>query len=323
MVPRPRRIRPANRLAHAWELTYIAIMKVPVPIGPLAPPPGRPSWGGGDALSLIYLGWGKRDFARYPLAAHYDNATSYHVLLRGDITVKTQQGEQIVQAPAAMIFDPECVFGFTQSVRKTTEILAWIWRERAIAPELQPKAGQFLSLKLGQRSLKPLIELHKSCRNEVLQADTHVSRTLQAFRELLEVELLRGGWGSAPSDDVKWRLANAWMLNNLSIHAPVPALCDYLGMSPSTLHRYFLAQCGRSPGVHFRQLKLREAQRLIKTEGWQVKAASYQLGYRHANDLSRALANLSMSTESHNVVLPASDWRRLGRSTSKSKGKIT
>ena len=45
-----------------------------------------------------------------------------------------------------------------------------------------------------------------------------------------------------------------------------------------------------APGAFFRQLKMDEARRLIREEGWQVKAVAYHLGYRHANDLSRALA---------------------------------
>jgi AraC-like DNA-binding protein len=45
-----------------------------------------------------------------------------------------------------------------------------------------------------------------------------------------------------------------------------------------------------SPGAYFRRAKTEEARRLIREEGWQVKAVAYHLGYRHANDLSRALA---------------------------------
>ena len=36
-------------------------------------------------------------------------------------------------------------------------------------------------------------------------------------------------------------------------------------------------------------MKLDEAVRLINMEGWQVKAVAFHLGYRHANDLSRAM----------------------------------
>jgi AraC-like DNA-binding protein len=51
------------------------------------------------------------------------------------------------------------------------------------------------------------------------------------------------------------------------------------------------------PGAYFRQLKANEARRLIEEEGWRVKAAAYHLGYRHANELSRALAGHSAVEE--------------------------
>jgi len=61
-------------------------------------------------------------------------------------------------------------------------------------------------------------------------------------------------------------------------------------MSATSLHRFFREQTSRSPGAYFRQLKWAEARRLIDTEGWQLKAAAYHLGYRHPNDLSRAIS---------------------------------
>ena len=135
-----------------------------------------------------------------------------------------------------------------------------------------------------------LRDLHARCADEVALADSQLPRTLAALRELLEVEILRASRAAPAEDEMRWKLATAWMAGNLAMHAPVPALCDYLRMSPSTLHRFFRARCGMAPGAFFRQLKMDEARRLIREEGWQVKAVAYHLGYRHANDLSRALA---------------------------------
>lgn len=53
-----------------------------------------------------------------------------------------------------------------------------------------------------------------------------------------------------------------------------------------------------SPGAVHRQLRIQEAQRLIEDEGWQVKQAAYRLGYRHANDLSRALSRAAAEVAS-------------------------
>jgi len=257
--------------------------------GTMSPPPGRPSWGGRDDLPLIYLGWGQRDFASDPLPVHYDHGTNYFVLLRGEIVVAAGETMQTVRAPAALLVDPNCAFGIHQTIANPVEILVWVWRDRPELPELRPQQGNFVILPLNQGPLESLVNLHVQCRNEVSRADACLPRTLVAMRTLMEVEILRASHPTPATGDVRWSLTHAWLCNNLAIRATVPALCDYLRMSPSTLHRFFLHQTGTSPGTYFRQLKLNEARRLIHEMGWQVKAAAYHLGYRHPNDLSRAL----------------------------------
>jgi AraC-like DNA-binding protein len=261
-----------------------------IPKGTLSPPPGRPSWGGGEELPLLYLGWGQRDFAKDPLAFHYDLGTNYYLVLRGEVVVTTESTTQTVRGPVALLFDPGCAFGISQPSRSSVEILVWIWQGQPCLTELQPDANRFLALNLRPGSVAALTDLHTRCRNEVALADNQLPRTLAALRDLLEVEILRSNQSAPAEDEMRLKLAHAWMAGNLSIHAPVPALCDYLRMSPSTLHRFFRAQTGLSPGAYFRSIKTEEARRLIREEGWQVKAVAYHLGYRHPNDLSRALA---------------------------------
>lgn len=262
-----------------------------------SPPPGRPSWVGRDDLPLVYLGWGQRDFHSDPLPLHFDQGTHYFVLLRGTIRVTTGDSTHAIQAPVALLVDPDCAFGITQSDPGTAEILVWVWRGSAALPELRPESGGFVKLALRHGPLDSLADLHSRCRNEVSLADACLPRSLVALRELVEIEILRASRPSPATRDVRWNLARAWMMNNLALRAPVPALCDYLRMTPSTLHRFFVNQSGSAPGCYFRQLKMREARRLIHEEGWQVKAAAYHLGYRHPNDLSRALAACRTTTD--------------------------
>lgn len=261
-----------------------------IPKGPIIPPPGRPSWGGGDDLQLHYLGWGQRDFSQDPLAIHFDVGTNYFILLKGEIVVATSSASQVVRGPVALIFDPQCAFSTTQAARATVEILVWIWQGPPTLTDLRPEGGSFLALSLRATSIDSLVDLHTRCRNEVALADAQLPRTLAALRDLMEVEILRSHQSTPAKDEMRWKLARTWMAGNLAIHAPVPALCDYLRMSPSTLHRFFRAQTGLSPGAYFRQVKTEEAHRLIREEGWQVKAVAHHLGYRHPNDLSRAMA---------------------------------
>jgi AraC-like DNA-binding protein len=264
-------------------------MLVPIPEGPLRPPPGRPSWGGQGNLPLLYLGWGMRDFVRDPLVVHYDRGADYHILLRGEILITVGTTSQTVRGPAALIFNPQFPFGITQSKRQPTELLVWIWKGYPRLRVLRPARDKFLMLNVGQRPLTSLADLHMRCRDEVSRADAHLPQTLRALRLLVEVEIARASGPSVATSDVRWDLAVSWMKNNFSINTPIPALCDYLGMSASTLHRFFRSHIGHAPGIYFRDLKIREARRLIQEEGWQVKAAAYHLGYSHPNDLSRSM----------------------------------
>lgn len=235
---------------------------------------------------------------RDPLAVHYDRGADYHVLLRGEIVVTAGGVQHIARAPSALIFPPNFVFGITQEKRQTTEILAWIWQGEPRIAELHPPQNSFLLLDLKHQPLDSLIDLHVRCRAEVSRADQYLPKTLLAMRDLVEVALLRASRSTAPTSDMRWHLAISWMKSNVAINAPVPALCDYLEMSASTLHRFFRAHVDLSPGAYFRDLKVREALRLVRVEGWQVKAAAYHLGYRHPNDLSRALAAWSKAHSS-------------------------
>lgn len=258
--------------------------------GPLSPPPGRPSWRGQSDLPLLYLGWGLRDFRKAPLPIHCDHATNYYILKSGEFDVETVGRKRAVRGPAALLFDSDCAFGLTQTRRMNPEVLVWVWKGDTLSPELRPPPGAFLTIELNAGAVESLNELHCRSRKEVARADSYFAQTLLALRKLIEIEILRAGRVASSAIDYRWELASAWMMNNLSIHAPVPALCDYLRMSPSTLHRFFIMHVAMSPGAYFRQLKTKEALRLIREEGWQVKAAAYHLGYKHPNDLSRAIA---------------------------------
>lgn len=269
-------------------------MKNPVQKLTQTPPPGRPSWGGEGDLPLIYLGWGERDFAKSPLPVHSDQGSNYFILLRGKIEIVSNLKKQTMHGPAIFITDPACAFGITQPRSENVEILVWVWRGHSIQTELQAEPGGFLSLGLNPSSLRLLEKLHHDCRKEVELSDICAPTALTALRTLIEVEILRATMQTVITSDVRWKLAEIWMERNLSIHTPVPALCDYLSMSASTLRRLFLKKTGKSPGAFFRSLKIAEAHRLIHRENWQVKAVAYHLGYRHPNDLSRALTTQNL-----------------------------
>jgi AraC-like DNA-binding protein len=256
----------------------------------IKPPQGRPCWVSHGDLPLLYLGWGKRDFAQFPLARHYDIGTSFYLVTKGDITLTTARSEQHITAPCACIIDKECLFGVSSGRATNVEILVWVWRDPSQTDSLKPAPGGSRVLPLRSDALPRLLSLHQHCRDEVSRTDTSINLTLSALRTLVEVELTRASQGPQAEDELQWERVRSWIGSNLAIHAPIPALCDYLRMSPSTLNRFFMKHAGVAPGIYFRTAKKQEALRLIQNEGWPVKTTAFHLGYRHATDLSRSLA---------------------------------
>lgn len=198
--------------------------------------------------------------------------------------------EHRIVAPCACIIDKECLFGVGNSRTGSVEILVWIWRDAPAGADLKPAPGGVRLLPLRPDALPRLLELHQHCRDEVARTDASISLTLSALRTLVEVELGRASRAPQGKEESRWERVRSWIGSNLAIHAPIPSLCDYLRMSPSTLNRFFMKQAGMAPGAYFRLAKKQEALRLIQNEGWTVKTTAFHLGYRHATDLSRALA---------------------------------
>ena len=256
----------------------------------LRPPPGRPNWLANEDSPLLYLGWGQRDFKRHPLARHRDFGTNYYVILHGHIDLACAAGRHTVHGPSMLVMDSACAFAISQKQPSEVEILVWIWRDPPQLPEICPPPASYLQIALRPRDCEALVALHARCRDEVALADGYVTNTLGALRSLVESTMARALHPERTAQAGLWPQAQAWMANNLAIHAPVPALCDFLCLSPRSLHRFFAHHAGTSPGTYFRRLKLTEARRLI-ANGWQVKAAAYHLGYQHPNDLTRALAS--------------------------------
>lgn len=257
----------------------------------IKPPQGRPCWVSRGDLPLIYLGWGTRDFKRFPLPRHQDPGINFYLVTKGDIVFSTKGEERRIVAPCACIIDRECLFSIASGRSAGVEILVWVWRDAPAEAGLRPAPGGVRVLPLRPDALPRLLELHRHCRDEASRADDSIGRTLPALRTLVEAELDRASHAPRAGDEPSWEQVRAWIGSNLAIHAPIPALCDYLRMSPSTLNRFFMKHAGVAPGAYFRTAKKQEALRLILNEGWPVKTVAFHLGYRHATDLSRALAN--------------------------------
>jgi transcriptional regulator GlxA family with amidase domain len=93
---------------------------------------------------------------------------------------------------------------------------------------------------------------------------------------------------AAPEPELRLELALRWLAENPGSVQPVADLCDYLQVAPATLNRLFHARLGESVTGYHAQLRIERARQLLAEGTMPVKEVAFLLGYRHANDFSRA-----------------------------------
>lgn len=258
----------------------------------IPPQPGRPHWVAPSRNSgLIYLSWGSRSFSSAPIPEHRNPGWSYVFVRSGIVRMTHSRGEVVLKESQGLVAGPECSFGFRHGDAEACELLVWIFRSASTHGSLTLGDSEYRVFRVAAQPFQAIERLHAHSRDEVSQDDAYSEQAIDSIRSLLDVCLARRQPVTPQQEqDHRLRLARAWMQNNLELNDPVRSLCQYLQVSSSTLRRLFQERYGVTPGAMHRGMRLREARRLISDEGWMVKQAAYRLGYRHANDLSRALS---------------------------------
>ncbi len=83
-----------------------------------------------------------------------------------------------------------------------------------------------------------------------------------------------------------------WLREHFREPIDIAALASMAAMAPSTFHKHFKALTSLSPIQFQKRLRLHEAQRLMLSEGKNVEAASYAVGYESASQFSREYKRL-------------------------------
>ncbi len=86
--------------------------------------------------------------------------------------------------------------------------------------------------------------------------------------------------------------AIGWLRDHFAEPLRIEALARQVRMSPSSLHHHFKAVTAMSPLQYQKQLRLREARRLMLAEGLDAAAAGYRVGYESASQFSREYRRL-------------------------------
>lgn len=261
------------------------------------PPPGGAGWTTRDACPLLYLAWGQRRYGRTPLDEECYGDWVYVAPKAGAPLILLNGQPHRLPAGHLLLIGPRCRTGYLDKKDAKCLIQTWVWLEPPRHEALQIPENSFQLFKLSTRQHRELESLHAACRDEVQNPDRFTAEALEILRRQLDLCLVRGPEGRQghPLSGERMTLALRWMREHLADSAPARGLCDYLQISHSTLRRIFLSELGHGPREAALGMRLAEARRLIEKEGLSVKAAAYELGYRHPNDLSRALSRQAAS----------------------------
>lgn len=241
-------------------------------------------------MGLSYLAWGRRDFSQEFLPECLHEGWVCTIIEEGAPVMKIRGKDTRLGPRQLVLIGPDCPFGWPSLDNNTCKFVQWMWTEidSEVVPGLSSEQSVICDIPRGR--YRPLRENHDQCRREVLTPDSLSASYLNACQSQFEILLQRVLQSEEHADLVEVRLEQAkrWMRSHLDSKEPIARLCDYLDISQSTLHRLFKAQTGQSPVVHFQQLRMQEAKRLLTKEGASIKEVSFALGYQHINDFSRA-----------------------------------
>lgn len=242
-------------------------------------------------LDLLYLAWGDRRYGKKPHGLERHPDWIYIAPQSGSPQAIINGQPLPLSAGSLLIVSPGTTLDMKDVGVNSCRIRTWAWRTPPEFEELRPKAGEPLLINLSARERDEIRALHQLFRYEVRNMDAFSGRALEILRARLDLCLARrmGETAEARSPDQLFRLATRWLENHPKADAYIEDLCDYLRVSEGVLNRLFSERVGCSPQKIALRIRLTEARRLI-AEGWSVKATAYHLGYKHPNDLSRALS---------------------------------
>ena len=256
------------------------------------PAPGSAHWqpGGMPQGGLLYMGWGRRFYGRHPIPLRLHHGWTCMVVLSGQPVFLAADRRHRTRRGSVIVAGPDVPYGWEDKPSEASTHLVWIWKE-------PPTHGGSLSARAcwlrnaDDEQLAEIEDLHHRTRNEIHRSDDYSPEAIAALKILLETVIARcngGGCSTVARDQHRLQLAEQWMRRHLDIRSPASGLADYLGLSPMGLHRLFRKAVNLSPGQAFLELKMREAQRLLKCPGKSVKETALELGYRHPCDFTRA-----------------------------------
>jgi AraC-like DNA-binding protein len=240
-------------------------------------------------LELAYLSWGRRWYGEAPANARAHDGWHYFAVLEGSPALHVNGRTVPTQPGLVSVAHPDCEVGHSDQPGRRCEMLTWVWRTPPTHSALRPEEGESLRLILNRAALRRLKQLHGQCREAVAQANERSQLQMLSARLQMDLCLLDAReYPEVPDGSFRLELATDFLRSHLAETEPVRRLCEYLHVSEASLKRLFHAHTGRSPREFVLEWRMRWASEQLQRRDTSVKSVAFALGYRHANDFSRA-----------------------------------
>jgi AraC-like DNA-binding protein len=238
---------------------------------------------------LLYLSWGVRWMGDHPIPLAMHEGWVYAVVLEGNPTLRLKSTRFPTEPGDVFVLHPDCAFGWEDQPKRASRLMTWLWRNPPTHSKLIPDPEKWCHVKAEAAALRRLSSIHQECLREVGTAGELALLALRRARLDLDI-CLAGALGHVEPANREVRLSMAlhFLRHHPAIKHPVKELCEHLNISPAALRELFQRHCRRSPQAVALDIRMHYARQRLARGRATVKEVAYELGYRHANDLSRA-----------------------------------
>ena len=257
----------------------------------MLPPPGRPRWMPQDpaGAELLYLSWGARWMGDHPIPLAMHDGWVYALILEGAPTLMLQKSQRRTKRGDVFIFHPDCAFGWRDKPKCASRILTWLWRNPPTHSKLSTAPGGCWLIHLNGQRLHQLAGIHQQCLHDVGAIGEIALLSLRRARLDLDICLASALRRVEPANrQERMNMALHFLRHNPAVKQPVKSLCEHFNIAPATLRNLFQHHCRRSPQAVALEIRMHYARERLSHLEVSVKEVACELGYRHANDLSRA-----------------------------------
>ena len=258
---------------------------------------------------LRYLGFGRRQFGRFPIKPYARINWEFFAVVRGRCAPQQQAGEKPPLATSTLwVTAPGSAHTWAAQGVQTTEVAVFHFGTvPAVLQASVRKHGQ-LAVALRPAEARRLAGLARSLESHYQQPNGLSPLVFQAALIELTLLVLR----KLPAAETPLRTdhgeriverANAWYAENIAQNPSIADVAREVHVSPSTLRRLFRRLLREKPTRAFARLQIEKGMRLMTESDLKLESIAAECGFTSSSDFCRAFKAFTR-------VSPTA-WRRL------------